>query len=83
LTHTEVLKRFIRCELQQQAETTSGAIPKMFETKSDELAVAGHSIAEIAEILPQYNSTKYRAHAKYFPPIPTTLEDLTFCGPLY
>ena len=55
----------------------------MFETKSDELAVAGHSIAEIAEILPQYNSTKYRAHAKYFPPIPTTLEDLTFCGPLY
>ncbi len=36
MTHTEVLKRFSRCELQQQAE--SGAIPKMFETKSDELA---------------------------------------------
>ena len=48
LTHTEVLKRFIRCELQKQAETTSGAIPKMFETKSYELAAAGHSIAEMA-----------------------------------
>ena len=47
----------------------------MFEAKSDELAAAGHSIAEIGEILPQYNSAKssmYRAQAKYFPPIPTT-----------
>ena len=25
----------------------------------------------------------YRAHAKYFPPIPTTIQDLSFDGPLY
>jgi hypothetical protein len=46
LTHSEVLKRFIRCELQEKAEISSGAIPKMFENKSTELAAAGHSIEE-------------------------------------
>ena len=86
LTDSEVKLRFVKHELTEKAETSSGAIPKMFEDKSDELASRGHSIEEIAQILPQYNSAKsamYRAHAKYFPPIPTALEDLSFNGPLY
>ena len=56
LTNSEVKLRFVRHELTEKAETSSGAIPKMFEDKSDELASRGHSIEEIAQILPQYNS---------------------------
>ena len=61
LIHTEVLKRFIRCELQQQSETTSGAIPKMFEAKSDELAAA--KSVNILRKYPRFNEfIKYDFH---------------------
>jgi hypothetical protein len=86
LSSAEVQKCFVKRDLLEQASTSSGPIPRLFEAKGSELAAAGHSIEDIAEILPQYNSLKssmYRMHALSYPPIPANLNDLTFEGILY
>jgi len=56
LSSAEVQKCFIKRDLLEQASTSSGPIPRLFEAKGSELAAAGHSLEDIVEILPQNNS---------------------------